>query len=281
MIKKTTICYFSPTGGTEKVAKRLGNKITKSLQEADKYLNEEITVSEIDFTKPQTRKERFEFDDKDLVIVASPVYAGRVPNKIAPDFKASIKGKNTKCVILCCYGNRSYGGALTELGLIMQENGFEIIAAAAVVTQHPFSDLVGAGRPSDSDFRDVSGFAEAVSRKVIKGGNINLPSDTEIPPYYTPLKEDNTPAKFLKAKPVTEEELCDNCGICAKACPVGSIDIKDCTKTTGICIKCQACIKVCPNGAKAFADEDFLSHVRMLEMNYTKPNKNSFILPND
>ena len=39
---------------------------------------------------------------------------------------------------------------------------------------------------------------------------------------------------------------------------------------TGICIKCQACIKKCPKKAKYFDDPAFLSHVAMLEQNYTR-----------
>ena len=88
-------------------------------------------------------------------------------------------------------------------------------------------------------------------------------------PYYIPLGEDMQPAKFLKAVPKTVEELCDGCGVCIKACPVGSIS-SDYMTITGPCIKCQACIIKCHSGAKYFDDEAFLSHVRMLETNYTK-----------
>ena len=70
--------------------------------------------------------------------------------------------------------------------LIMQEKGFQITAAAAIVSQHPFSDLVGEGRPSPVDFKELSGFAKEVSKIVISDKNVNLPFNTEIPPYYIP-----------------------------------------------------------------------------------------------
>ena len=79
------------------------------------------------------------------------------------------------------------------------------------------------------------------------------------------MKEDGTPARFLKAKPVTDMETCDGCGRCTAVCPMGSIDRTDPGLVSGICIKCQACILHCPRHAKYFTDEDFLSHVRMLE----------------
>ena len=42
------------------------------------------------------------------------------------------------------------------------------------------------------------------------------------------------------------------------------------SEVNGICIKCQACIKKCPKDAKYFDDAAFLSHVAMLEQNYTR-----------
>ena len=51
---------------------------------------------------------------------------------------------------------------------------------------------------------------------------------------------------------------------------MGSISLEDPAQVTGICIKCQACIKKCPTGAKYFDDPAFLSHVAMLEENYTR-----------
>ena len=65
-------------------------------------------------------------------------------------------------------------------------------------------------------------------------------------------------------------DACDQCGICAKVCPMGSISAEDPSQVTGICIKCQACVKKCPQHAKYFDDAAFLSHVSMLEQNYTR-----------
>lgn len=85
--------------------------------------------------------------------------------------------------------------------------------------------------------------------------------------YYVLLKKDSTPAKFLKAKLGTDIDRCTGCGFYAEICPMNSIDDKD-YSVSGICIKCHVCIRNCPVYAKSFADEQFLSHVKMLEENY-------------
>lgn len=275
MIRNICVCYFSPTGGTKKVAKYLGEEIKNIISN-----EHEIDVAEIDFTKPFSRTKAYEFGEADLLLIASPVYAGRLPNKIAPFFSKCFKGESAKCVCICCYGNRDKGGALTELRLIMQNNGFDIVSAGAIVSEHPFSDKVGKGRPNHNDLDEISRFAKLTVKTIDNKININIPLNTEIPPYYVPLREDKTPAKFLKAKPITNKEKCDSCGLCAAACPVGSIDFNDCSIVKEPCIKCQACIKICPHKAKYFEDEDFLSHVRMLEENYTAPNDNIFVVNN-
>ena len=50
---------------------------------------------------------------------------------------------------------------------------------------------------------------------------------------------------------------------------MGSIDPKT-MEAVGLCIKCQACVRKCTLHAKYFEDPDFLSHVAMLEQNYTR-----------
>ena len=120
----------------------------------------------------------------------------------------------------------------------------------------------------------IHGFAADVAEKVQAltaiPDPIEVPGDNPPLKYYTPLGVDGQPTMFLKAKPQTHAELCDACGICVVNCPMAAISKEDPTQVPGICIKCQACVKKCPTNAKYFDDANFLSHVRMLEINYTE-----------
>lgn len=270
-IKRICTVYFSPTGGTEKIARFITRELAALLGK------EEVLI---DFTKPESRQKEYRFAGDDLVVVASPVYAGRLPNKLLPDYSARILGSgSTPAVPICVFGNRSPDEALRELILLLEGNGFQPVGAAAFAGRHAFSDKVGTGRPDEADFARMRDFAAGAAKKLAE--NAVLPplgiDRGEIGPYYTPLRADGTPAKFLKAKPLTDSGKCTRCGQCVRACPMGSIDA-DTMEAAGLCIKCQACVRCCPVHAKYFEDADFLSHVAMLEQNYTRRAENTVIL---
>ena len=257
--------FYSAAGSTEKVVTGVAERIAAELG---------VPMEVYDFTLPENRTETKTYGADQLVVFGTPVYAGRVPNKMLPIVQNNFKGEGALAVPVVTFGNRSYDNGLIELRNELENNGFHTIAGAAVVCEHVFSNKLAPGRPSEEDWEKISAFAKTVAEKVNKMTEIPAPiavrGEDPVGPYYTPLGTDGKPAVFLKAKPKTNEELCDKCGTCAKVCPVGSISMENLSEVNGICIKCQACIKKCPKGAMYFDDEAFLSHVAMLEQNYTR-----------
>lgn len=268
-IRHIRVLYFSPTGGTEKIARAVAGELAQALGLEPEYIS---------FTKPEEREGEYRFGPEDLLVMASPVYAGRLPNKLMPEYKARIFGSRTPAIPICVFGNRSPDEALRELVLLLEGNGFRIAAAAAFAGRHAFSDKVGEGRPDGDDLDEIAAFAARAAEKLSGDSLPLLEMDrSEIGPYYTPLKEDGTPAKFLKAKPLTDWSKCSRCGACARFCPMGSID-RETMEAVGLCIKCQACVRRCTVHAKYFEDPDFLSHVAMLEENYTRRAENLLLI---
>lgn len=272
IMKNIYTVYFSPTGGTKKVATTLSDNLSQHLH---------TPSQSIDLTLPADRQISYDFDSDSLVILAVPVYAGRIPNKLLPDLEKCLHGNGKTAIIpVSVYGNRNYDEALREMLILAEKHGFIPIGAAAMISRHAFSTHIAKGRPDSSDFEALTDFSRKIAEKILNNQEvtaITYDRDTPVGPYYTPLKADHTPARFLKAKPVTDADKCNHCSICVRKCPMGSISADDPADISGICIKCQACIRFCPTHARYFTDTDFLSHVEMLESTYTARREPDFL----
>ena len=261
-IKQISLCYFSPTGSTKRIIRMLSDRLFK---------DQGVPRVEIDFTLPDNRKSQHSFEPDELVIFAMPTYAGRLPNKIMPYLQDDFIGSNTPCICIVTFGNRSFDDALAEMVCIVKKNRFIPISACAIVSRHAFSDDIGVGRPDNLDQDNITIFGDKTEKILFDTEDIrSLPFikvDGNMTPsvYYSPKKEDGTPARFLKAHPKTRQDLCTRCGICSSVCPMGIINPEDPSQVVGACIKCQACVRSCPHGAKYFDDADLLSHIRMLK----------------
>ena len=151
LIKRVTLIYFSPTGGTLGAARLIAGEFRAPVDEID------IT----DAREPWARA----FGPDELVVVAAPCYGGRVPAPAAqrlPHFS----GRGTPAVAVVAFGNRAYDDALRELGDILTGNGFIPVAGAAIVTEHSLARQYGAGRPDESDRAELRAFAMKVRVKL-------------------------------------------------------------------------------------------------------------------
>ncbi len=267
-IKTVYAVYFSATGRTRKVASTLANAVALAM---------DAPLEIVDFTLSGSREETYSFSKTDLVVFASPTYAGKLPNKLLPFVQSGFAGNGALAVPVVTFGNRSFDNSLAELCASLENAGFHTFAAGAFACQHAFSETLAAGRPDAEDIRKIGELGAAVVGKLVRMSEI--PAPVAVPgdaaaPYYTPKGLDGEPKVFLKAKPKTDTDKCIGCGLCAQLCPMGSINPQNVSEVTGVCIKCHACVKNCPVGAKSFDDEAFLSHKAMLERDFTRRAEN-------
>lgn len=264
-VNRIYAAFFSPAGSTQKVITELAESVGRKLG---------LPAERLDYTLPSARQGIRAFQETDLVLFGTPVYAGRIPNKLLPFVQNHFVGNGALAVPVVVFGNRNFDNGLIELRNELENNGFHTIAGAGFVARHAFSALLAAGRPDAADMAILAGFADKIAEKVSNLEEIPAPvavrGDDPVGPYYTPLGLDGSPAVFLKAKPKTDAETCNGCGICVKVCPMGSISPENPSEVPGICIKCHACIRACPTGAKHFDDPAFLSHRAMLERDYMR-----------
>ena len=116
---KIFTAYFSPTGSTKKAALAL----TSALADPDGF-------TEIDLSLPALAQ--YTFAASDIIVVAVPVFGGRVP-AFALRQLAALHGQNTSAIAVAAYGNRAYEDALLELSDSLTSQSFRVIAAAIVL----------------------------------------------------------------------------------------------------------------------------------------------------
>ena len=216
------VYYFSPTGGTKKVSDIFAVAIDKEVIWYN--LGDKQALAE----KPQG----------ELIVVAAPVFAGRIPSVVREKIK-TLAGMGKKAVTIAVYGNRAYEDALLEMNDILIQGGFTVIATAAFVAQHSIVPEVGAGRPDAEDIKEIRTFAETVKSNT-SAENVHVPGNR---PYK--------PEMNVVAAPLSLPS-CTACGACAKSCPTDAISNEDGKMATDAakCILCMACIHACPKQAR-------------------------------
>lgn len=266
-MKTVKAVYFSATGTTGKVVRRIAFLLAQKM---------ELAYEEVDFTLPAARLHPLSFAQGDVVVLGTPVYAGRVPNVLLK-YLETMQGKFSCGVPVVVYGNRAYDDALIELRDLMEKAGIRTVGAAAFVGEHSFSHVLAAHRPDGQDMEKADAFAAQMARKMASFATEGLPEapiEVKGVPfpyrgYYQPRDRNGESVDIRKVKPLVNER-CTGCKRCVEICPMGSIVGRNVREYSGICIKCGACIKNCPENARYYEDAGYLYHRHELEEVYTR-----------
>ncbi|SMD07479.1 EFR1 family ferrodoxin [Sporomusa malonica] len=236
-IQSMKLVCFSPTGTTKTIIQGIARGINQS------------TVELIDITKPDARKQQLQTSENELLVVAVPVYMGRVPALLI-EWLHAIKACNTPAVCVVVYGNRVYDDALLELKEILIKRGCIPIACAAYIGEHSFSSSetpIAEARPDASDLNQAELFGRKIKEKLLSVSSVEQFSDINIPGNY-PY---GGITKLWSVDFIAISNECTQCGICAEGCPVGAIDSENSNLIDKEkCITCCACIKNCPQNAR-------------------------------
>ena len=248
----TALIYFSPTGSTEKIAKSIAEGLGSG----------KVREIPLTFAGKGTGK----LAEGETAVIAVPVYAGRVPETFIERFK-SVEADNNPAVLAVVYGNRAFDDALLELRNICKKKNFRVIAAAAFIGEHSFSNNdkpVAEGRPEIKDLKKAESFGAEAAEK-LKSDKLNEPAVPGNFPYRDGASKGGT-------APDTDNEKCIKCGKCVSACPEGIIRLTDSVYTDNSgCIMCCACIKVCPESARNFNNSKVEGLRTMLFEKYSSP----------
>lgn len=230
-INQSTIAYFSPTGSTRKIVREIA-------------LAANLKCKETDLTTPGTSAASLIFSKDDFLLLGFPVYSGRVPETLCERLE-SLRGDNTPVAFVATYGNREYDDALLEIGMLLTQKGFKVVAGAAFVTQHSIVPSIAAGRPDEEDMHAVREFGRRLVDRVREITDLSALPELQLKGNY-PFRE----YKGIPFKPHATK-ACIECSLCASQCPAGAIPA-DTPSTTrkDKCISCMRCINICPKQAR-------------------------------
>ena len=244
---------FSPTGTTRKIV----DAVAEGLKTKETLLH--------DCTQVKARDKENPTPEGDAVILAAPVYYGRLPESFVP-FLNALEGLGKPAILIAVYGNREFDDALVELQDISTARGFVPVAAGAFIGEHSYATSdrpLALGRPDAMDLETAKSFGQQI-RETLAALETPQAAGTLALPGNRPYKEPENLHMLKKIKetvafaPVTDMEKCTQCEICVEACPEDAIDVCDVTDIDRWkCILCFACVKVCPEDAKSLAIPDF------------------------
>ena len=218
--------FFSPCGSTRTAALTTAEVFSRTFETCD--------LTDASVSMPGIAPE-------DIVVIAAPVYAGRIPTPMAQRLRL-LAGCGARAVTLVTYGNRAFDDALLELNDIAGNAGFQVTASAALVTEHVLVPAVASGRPNRDDLAQIHAFAQRAVEKIEKG-DATTPAVPGNRPYRDGL--------VVRATPTIDVKFCTKCGACVRDCPTAAIDPRDPSKVDVTrCINCMRCVKGCPQGKR-------------------------------
>ena len=256
-LSKVTAVYFSPTGNSKKCALAIARNLSRN-------------VEAVDITKRSDCPESLEFGMYDFVVIACPVYSGRLYKGFVERLK-HIKGNRSKCIAIVTYGNRHYDDAVMELRDTLIDQDFMPIACAALVGRHTYGEIQ-VDRPNFKDLVEYMDFAREILNKVERG-HYNIPEVDGNPDGF---RQGGSGGDF---RPLTDMEKCTKCGLCAKECPEEAIDMNDFSKIDNDkCISCFRCIRICPTGAKNMDTDEYNSFAAVFSKRLRHRRENEYFL---
>ena len=228
--------YFSPTQGTKVITNTLAQEIG--------------TYKEIDLCEYTDPIPERSFSENDICLIGVPSYGGRVP-RTAVERINGLKGNGASAILVVSYGNRDYDDTLIELYDVVKAQEFTCIGGVTAIAEHSIMHQFACGRPDTNDISQLKTFAKEIQGKI----DASILTEVQV--------KGNRPYKELKEVPFhpITSNLCTQCGLCAKLCPVRAIPFEAPNQTNGErCISCMRCIQVCPSKARHL-DEQMLNMV--------------------
>ena len=244
---KAIVVYFSQTGNTEKVARRIQAGITQVLGDCD--IAEMRAVSPVGLA------------DYDLIGIGHPVM-GAEPGNVS-EFINRLRFVGGKHAFVFYTHGTSPGFVWPSIHPKMTARGLTVIGQAHWYADchllHMPQPYPTAGHPDAQDLDEAEGFGRemALRSAKIRAGETDLipPAPPELPPRPPRASEGKRMTELIDSFGgllVFDRSKClyPDCSLCMDNCPTYGNDLSIDPPTLGKpCIGCEFCARVCPTGA--------------------------------
>lgn len=230
------ILYFTGTGNSEYVAKRIGKE------------TDDIVLNLFE----KLRKEDFsEINSKNPWVIVTPTYAWRIPNILREWLKrTNLSGNPNIYFVMTCGG--SIGNAGKYLKSLCADKGMNYFGCFEVVMPENYIALFTT--PSKDKALKIIAESEKIIDKaafaINNGERFQNISVTTADKLNSRVVNNIFYPLFVHAKKFYATDACISCGKCVKVCPLNNIHIENSRPIWGkACTHCMACICRCPKEA--------------------------------
>ena len=229
------IIYFSATGNSEHVAKKIALKT-----------NDEVT--------PITKVDKI---NANVLGIISPTYAWGLPI-IVEDYLKTILFINKPDYIyfVATYGT-TCGATVHFVNNILKTKGLSLSSSFSVKmpdTWTPIFDLSEkdkVNRINNKADKEIDLIVDKVNKRQF--GNY---ANSKAPYFLSKIVHKSMYENMRKTNNFIVEDTCVGCGLCVRNCPVKAIELKD-NKPVWIkdkCVMCLSCLHHCPKFAIQYGD---------------------------
>lgn len=253
---KIGIFYFSATGNTEKIGQEILSRLNKL----------GIQSNTVNIASFNDRKDNPDLTEFDALVFGFPVWGSVIPG-VCRDWLATVKVNDKLCATFFTYGGPTVGISHYHTKLLLNKQGFKVLASAEFLGKHTFNVAKGfdflAERPNQNDFDVAKEFAdklkELFSKKEKKEVIIEKPENA-----------DKIMERIQKAEKTAKEWVpsrygkdCSMCRTCEDSCPTNAFNADTGEADNLECISCMRCVTSCPDEAIEFRRDMTEVHERL------------------
>lgn len=233
------ILFFTGTGNSEYAARRIGR------------ITGETPVSLVNRIRSGDTSP---LESETPWVVCAPIYAWQMPRIVRDHIAATeLRGSRDVYFVLTCGGDT--GNADKYARRLCESKGLNFRGLARVVMPENYIAMFSA--PDEDEARRI------VERAVpgIDGAAELIKEGRDLPPvkkgplagFLSAAVNKGFYASAIRDKDFFTTDACISCGLCARVCPLGNIELRDGRPVwKGNCTQCMSCICRCPVKAIEF-----------------------------